>query len=102
MVMVYDRGGQIEARRTVFSGLQKHAGPPSIWNILQIITVNISAEANLKHDLLPFTSEGMALRYTWHYQSGPRAKLIVHAWSIICFCSDVALLHRILVICHCR
>jgi len=32
----------------------------------------------MNRDLLPFTSEDMALRYTRRSQSDPRAKLIAH------------------------
>ena len=40
-----------------------------IWNIFEIVTVD--ATAILNHDLLPFTPEGMALRYTRPSRSGP-------------------------------
>jgi len=47
-----------------------------IWNILEIITVKVNAEANLNRDLLPFPLEGIALCHTRPSQTGPWAKLI--------------------------
>jgi len=47
-----------------------------IWNILQLITVDVRAEANLNWDLLQLRLEGTAIRYTWPFQNDPWAKLI--------------------------
>jgi len=58
-----------------------------IWSIHEIFTVNVSAEANLNRDLLPFTVEDMSPHYIQdmspHYiqpsQSSARAKLIAYS-----------------------
>jgi len=49
-----------------------------IWNTLQLITTYVSAEASLNRDLLQFPLEGTPFRCTRPFQSGRRAKLIVH------------------------
>jgi len=88
----YSRGGQIAtwgphvARQSVFSGCGSIQENLRIWNILQLITVNVSAEANLNRDLFQFSLEGTALRCTRPSESGPRAKLITHPCSIEIFC----------------
>jgi len=54
--------------------------------ILQLITVNVSAKANLNRDLLKFPLEGTALRCTQPSESGPHAQLIAHPCSVEIFC----------------
>ena len=59
------------ARKSIQENLQ-------IWNIRQLITVNVRTEANLNRNLLQFPLECTALRYTWSFQGAPWAKLIAH------------------------
>jgi len=63
----------------VYSDPGKHQVTLQIWNILQLITVNVRAKPNLNQDLLQLSLEGTALRYTWPFQIGPGTKLIAHS-----------------------
>jgi len=75
----------------LWKGLEATCGPPTfsvargsiqenlqIWNILEIITVNVRPEANLSHNLLPFTLKGPLL-HTVH-SKWSRAKSIDNPW----------------------
>jgi len=54
-----------------------------IWNILQLITVNVCVEANLNRDLFQLPLESNALRYTWPFENDPWAKLIAHPCTML-------------------